>query len=244
MKFEKLDIDGHLVLRVHVSDDDSLLRFVERQASQKSSRVHRDDPSGRTREPEEIENQNFLGTLADKVCAEILERYFRQHLIPARVIRYDDIRTDNFENPDLYDLKIETKNENFLVEVRSSVCIFLPVEQMLKKWQILGPYVSLTKGSTETKKPFYLRPIFHLTDFENNKKTQSYQRTGAVEAIASGNLALYFVGGATLEMLEQNGRNESGRELKQGMAMFKVLDITDGLDAREILQVISENIMN
>jgi len=238
MIFEKLEIGDHVILRASLESGNESIALAQSQSLQKAEKVHKDSPSGRKRNFDEIRSQNFLGTLADIVCARLLRGYFRKHSLDIAVTRYDDVRTDDFEDHDQYDLKLSSQGIDHLVEVRSSVCIYMPLEAMIKRWQILGPYASSTKGATETEKSFYLRPIYHLSNFEENKRTNSYQRTAADELINRGDLQLYFVGGATNAMLQERGRNEAGQELKQGKAEFKVLDITDGLDAREILEAI------
>lgn len=240
MKFEKIDIGNHVILRAKLEVDKDNVALALVQSAQKAEKVHKDAPSGRRRNVDEVSSQNFLGTLADIVCARILEGYFKKHSLQIDVTRYDDVRTDDFQDHDQYDIKLSTQGIDYLVEVRSSVCIYLSLESMINRWQILGPYVSSAKGLTEAEKPFYLRPLFHLSSFEENKKTNSYQRTDAHELISSGDLQLYFVGGATSAILEERGRNEAGQELKQGKAEFRVLNITDGLDAKEMLETIGQ----
>lgn len=240
MKFEKIDINGHLILRIYIDAEAEYFHLAQIQSLKKAEKVHKDSPSGRRRDFEEIRSQNFLGTLADIVCTEILRRYFKKHSLDILVTRYDDIRTDDYKEHDLYDLKLSSQGQDYLVEIRSSVCLFLPLHSMIYNWQILGAYVSDVKGTTETDKPFYLRPIYHLSSYAENRITQQYQRTSADELVRRGELQLYFVGGATSLMLQAKGRNESGQELKQGRTQFRVLDIADGLDAKEILETIGE----
>lgn len=240
MKFERIDIGNHVILRAKLEVDKKNIELALAQSAQKAEKIHRDSPSGRRRSVDEVDSQNFLGTLADIVCARLLKGYFKKHGLNIEVTRYDDVRIDNFQDHDQYDIKLSAHNLDYLVEVRSSVCIYLSLESMVKRWQILGAYLSSVKGATETEKPFYLRPLYHLRNFEENRKTKSYQRTAAHELIYSGDLQLYFVGGATNVMLEEKGRNEAGQELKQGKAEFRVLDITDGLDAKKMLETIGQ----
>ncbi|MBC3935630.1 hypothetical protein H8K47_09675 [Undibacterium sp. CY7W] len=240
MKFEQISIGDHLILRANLENGSESISLAQNQAFKKAEKVHKDAPSGRKRNFDEIRSQNFLGTLADIVCARLLKAYFKKHHLDICVTRYDDVRTDDFEDHDQYDIKLSSQGRDYLVEIRSSVCIYMPLNSMIRNWQILGPYASSVKGVTETEKPFYLRPIYHLSSFEENKKTNKYQRTSADEMIGRGELQLYFVGGATNAILQAKGRNEAGQELKQGNAEFRVLDITDGLDAKEVLEVIGQ----
>lgn len=243
MKYKIVNVRNHLILHTVICDDLDLLNTAASQAAYKAATIRHEDTAGRIRDQAEIESQNFLGTLADLVCARILMAYFDKHSLPIRVDRYDDVRTDGFVYPDQYDLKLICENREYLVEVRSSSCIYIALEKMIETWQILGPYSTQIKGKTETEKAFYLRPLFHLTTFRKNRSTQEYQRVGAFDAIRSGALELYFVGGATLEMMLANGRDEGGQELKQNNARFLVLDIMEGLDAKNILEVIASQVM-
>lgn len=234
MRFEKMVIGGHVILRVLF--DAAVLELAAEQSARKASYIHRNDPSGRRRDAAEVDSQNFLGTLADLACAHLLDGYFKKYRLPIEVIRYDDVRTDDFREHDQYDIQLSVGNVGYLVEIRSSVCIYLSLSSMMRKWQILGHYITEVKGATETAKPFYLRPIYHLSSFAENRQTQRYQRTSSFDLIRTGELQLYFVGGATHDLLMEKGRNEAGRELKQGHAQFRVLNIMDGLDARAMLQ--------
>lgn len=237
MRYELIVIGDHQILRVAPDTDAMALALT--QSYLKAEKVHKDSPSGRPRDPQEVLSVNYLGTLADIVCARLLESYFKKHNIKIGVVRYDDVRKDEFKNPDEYDIKLTALGRDHLVEVRSSVCQLLSLEEMIGKWHILGPYESSTKGGTETVKPFYLRPIYHLSTYEKNKKSKEYKITKAREFLHNGELKLYFVGGATSALLEEKGRNEETYELKQNKANFRVLDITNGLDAKGMLEQIS-----
>lgn len=239
MKLEPLNIHDHTILNVVVEGDVDHIQLAYEQAILKAEKVHKNDPSGRRRDKDEIVSQNFLGTLADLSCAKIMQRYFKKHQKLISVIRYDDVRTDNFQEHDQYDIMLVAQEQQYLVEVRSSVCVMLPLEDMIRRWQVLGAYVSEAKGVTETCKPYYLRPLYHLTTYETNKRKKRYQKRNSFNLISTGELQLYFVGGATGELLESKGRNEEGYELKQGKSKFRVIDILDGLDAKEILEEIS-----
>lgn len=240
MKFKPIDIGGHIILRADFEADNECLSIARSQSFRKAEKVHKDSPSGQKRSFDEILSQNFLGTLADIVCARLLKGYFKKHGLDICVTRYDDVRTDDFEDRDQYDIKLSSQGRDYFVEVRSSACIYMPLSSMIREWQILGPYASSVKGATETEKPFYLRPIYHLSSFESNKSTHRYQRTSADELVSQGELQLYFAGGATNTMLQENGRNDAGQELKQGKAEYRLLDITDGLDAKEMLATIGQ----
>lgn len=77
MKFEKLDINGHIILRAMLELDKDADTLAQAQSARKAEKVHRDAPSGRRRSIDEVNSQNYLGTLADIVCARLLEGYFK-----------------------------------------------------------------------------------------------------------------------------------------------------------------------
>ncbi|OOY48201.1 hypothetical protein, partial [Solemya velum gill symbiont] len=242
MKFKKINIGNHSILHIQVVNDLELLKRAEQFARSKSPNVKTGDPSGRERKQSELFSQNFLGSLADIVCAEVLTKYMNKHNHPIEVLQYDEVRTDNFLNPDMYDIKLINNNNEYIVEVRSSACIYLSLEAMIMKWQVLGPYSSETKGGFEDDKAFYIRPLYHLKSYEKNRTDKHYTRSSGIDLVKSGDLNLYIVGGATSEIMNKKGRNESGEELKQGKSEFKVVDIKDALDANDFLKTVSETI--
>lgn len=243
-KYREISIHDHTVLLIGNSEITKLIEKAEIQSRLKAENVHPDDPSGKKRMDEEISSQNFLGILAEIICEEILKSYFRKYNVQADVIRYDDIREDNFKNHDLFDIKLSNGDYEKLIEVRSSVCCYLSLEDMISKWQILGPYQSEVKGVSEIEKPFYMRLLYHVIDYEKNRKDHFYNRASGIEHLKKNNLMICFVGGATTELLEKHGRYTEQTEFKQGKTIFKVVDILHGLDAKELLQAIAEDIQN
>jgi hypothetical protein len=219
-----------------------IVERAEAQARLKAINIHKNDPSGKKRTEQEIISQNFLGALADIVCAEIIKDYFNKHNVKADVIRYDDIRTDCFKEHDEFDIKVIAKDYEKIIEVRSSVCIYLSDNEMIRRWQILGPYISEAKKDTETDKAFYMRLLYHLTTYKDNRTTKAYKRSNGIMYIKNKQLKIYFVGGSTIELLNSKGRDEEGEELKQGKSMFRVLDIKDGFDANNFLVALAKDI--
>jgi len=245
MKFRIIEIEGHNILEVEVKEDRELLQKAENYARRKSAHIATADPSGRVRDTQEILNQNFLGSLADIVCAEVLMKYFSKHNLPIQVIQYDAIRIDRFLQPDLFDIKLVSDSHNeYIVEIRSSACIYISLKRMVKEWQVLGPYSSSSKGNFEEDKSFYMRPLYHLDNYQENIRSKLYSKESGMEYVKSGKLKLYIVGGATDEMMRLRGRNEAGEELKQGRAEFKVVNILDALDVIDFLGSVTEIVSN
>lgn len=233
MIIAKHEFHGHQFLELSVITDHELMSVAREQALKKCAHVHLSDPAGRKRSSEEAFSQNFLGVVADAACAHILRLYIAKYQLGATVIRYDDIREDEFRDPDQYDIKIQDADREWYVEVRSSVCCFISLERMLKEWQVLGPYASASKGETERSKHYYFRPLYHFT---RSKQTGDYQRADGERHLINGHLKLYLVGGATNDLIRKKGRQEFGQQLKQAGANYWVLNILDAMDVPTLFE--------
>ena len=240
MRVKEKVFEKHRLLELDVLSDKALIELAQEQAKRKSAHVHVDDPSGRSRSNRELFSQNFLGVVADLACAEVLRLFLKKYHVPAIIIRYDDVRTDDFRNPDEYDVKVACAGKELYVEVRSSTCCLIPYERMLREWQVLGPYASASKGSSEAGKHFYFRPLYH---FSRTPTTKDYERADGAQHLLDGRLKLYLVGGASEELLRSNGRQERGQQLKQSGANYWVLDILDAMDVPTLLETIKARLL-
>lgn len=142
MEYETLTVRGHNIRRVLFLDDDETMAHVVSQAKAKAPYTHRNDPSARTRSPQEVFNAQLLGTLADKACSDLLQSHLNEHSpIPLAVERYDDVRTDDYKERDKFDARIKAPSEDKTlaeVEIRSSVCNRVSLERMMEIWHVLG----------------------------------------------------------------------------------------------------------
>ncbi len=239
MKYTPMNIAGWNILKVEVLDAPEVIELAEKRAIRKSPKVKKGDSGGKIRTHNEIFSQNFLGALADIACTKLLGSYFKEHSIPIFVESYDQVRTDNFKDADLFDIRLTSATVQSIVEVRSSVCNLLPLENLINKWHILGPYYSEAKGGLETLKDYYIRPMYHLNRFEENKRTKFYRKANGMQLLKSGDIDLYIFGGATAAILSSDkAKDENGETLKQGKSSFKVVDIKDGLEPKEFLEAI------
>jgi hypothetical protein len=227
------------ILKVDVLGSPEVICQAERIAEKKADYIKKNDPSGRPRNRAEIVSQNFLGALADIACTRLLRTYFKKHKIPLKVVSYDEVRTDNFENPDQYDIQLSSEASQWIVEVRSSICIKKSLRGMINDWHILGSYKTDIKGDFEVEKEFYIRPMFHLKRFSENYKKDFYKRSDGMKLLKDGEIDLYILGGATAEIMSSDKAwDEGGETLKQGQSSFRVVYIKDGLQTNDFLESI------
>lgn len=230
---------GWDILKVDVLGAPEIICQAEGIAEKKADYIKKNDPSGRPRDRAEIVSQNFLGALADIACTRLLRTYFKKYGIPLEVESYDEVRTDNFENSDLYDIRLSSESSQWIVEVRSSLCIKKSLRGLINDWHILGPYQTDIKGNFETEKEFYIRPMFHLKRFRENYKDNFYRRSDGMQLLKDGEIDLYILGGATSEIMSSDKAwDEGGETLKQGQSSFRVVYIKDGLQTNDFLESI------
>ena len=235
MKYTRSEAAGHDVCKVAFLEDRETLDQVISQARSKAPYTHLNNPSARKRTKQEVYNAQLLGTLADKACSVLLQLFLDKHA-PSRYTaqRYDDVRTDEYKRPDLFDTRVVTTGgESVLaeIEIRSSVCNRIPLEPMIRTWHVLGWYVTQDKP-VEKVRDFYMRPIYHYNLYDAGK---AYELKDAAEHLMNGALDLYIVGGATLHILETRGEVQRGFGLLQEGATYQVVRIRDSLGMGEFL---------
>ena len=239
MKYELIREADWNILKVDLLGSPEVICQAEMIAEKKANHIQINDPSGRARDKAEIISQNFLGALADIACTRLLRTYFKKHGVLLEVDSYDEVRTDNFENSDLYDIRLSSESSQWIVEVRSSLCIKKSLRGLIKDWHILGPYQTDSKGDFETEKEFYIRPMFHLKRFRENYKENFYRRSDGMQLLKDGEIDLYILGGATAEIMSSDKAwDEDGETLKQGRSSFRVVCIKDGLQTKDFLESI------
>ena len=217
------------------------------------------DSSGKTREKKEAFLKALSGILIEEICYRILEKHNKNDRIK---ILKDDSKT----SVNQIDLKIiknwEKDNKNFTkeftIEVRSSFP-FKKIESIVcNEFDILGPYINNVKHG-ENIRDYYLRFLFSLEyqehNFcrygENNSKI-NYSKT-TINTLLNDyfdddfnlkkDLTVYFVGGATKEMMLDesisyigNMQSETFNEDKAGL--YKKIKIKNALDSISILRLI------
>ncbi len=201
----------------------SLIR-VWNQAQQKSLFTMNSSQSGQKRSQELKLNRQFMGMLGEIGSQKYLEKTLLNNnlLDEWSVIRYDDVRTDEFRSPENeFDIKIINTNnpEKFiLIESRSSITYNRSLEQGLNQYDIIGPYSSNNKFN-EGRNHIYLRPLFEWTNF----KSDIYDSRFFKNYFDSGQIKLYIVAGCTFE--EMMGEKGIKKTMGQGNTIYNTLPI-------------------
>lgn len=178
-------------LEVVISADDPFLEEVRQKAKSINNKLNSfSASSGIIRSDETVSADNLLGLIAEYVCYEVLQNELGcQNVIkPPSNGSYNQI-----------DIKLLSE---YTIEVRSS-CVrnglefaLFSVDRKTNKQYIdvIGPYYNNAYKSYENIKDFYMRVIYigeTASIFSN--------------LLAGGGIALYITGGASKEMLLNNG---------------------------------------
>ena len=235
-----MEVAGHDVCKVAFLDDVETLDLVVSQARAKAPYTHLNNPSARRRTKQEVYNAQLLGTLADKACSALLQSFLDKHAESRFTTeRYDDVRTDEYRRPDLFDARVIDSDQGTVlaeIEIRSSVCNRIPLEPMIRTWHVLGWYVTQDKPA-EKVRDFYMRPLYHYNLYDGGK---AYALRDAEGHLMGGALDLYIVGGATPQILETRGEVQRGFGLLQEGATYQVVRIRDSLGVGDSLETIME----
>ena len=213
------------------------------QAQQKSLFTMNSSQSGQQRSQVLKLNRQFMGILGEIGCQKYLEKVLSRNnlLVEWNVIRYDDLRTDEFKSPENeFDIKIQNKtnNEKFvLIESRSSITYDRSLQNGLNQYDIIGPYISDNKPK-EGRNDIYLRPLFEWTNFENGK----YDGSLFKNYTDSGQIKLYIVAGCTFE--EIMGKKRIEKTMGQGKTIYNVLPIRSSTNPIQFQKVITNTLNN
>lgn len=225
-------------VEVKFSMSEPLIEKAKHQAKSKTPFTHQASPSAKKRSVEEVFNAQLLGTIADIAFCNLLQSFLdKYHPTSFTVERYDDIREDNFENPDQFDARILNNQEQVLaeIEIRSSVANRIPFEGILRSWHILGWYTTQNKPA-EPIRNYYVHPIYHYKLFNTSQK---YELADAHDHLEQNNLALFIVGGASADMLQNIGYVQRKFGLLQEGASYQLIDIRKALGMGDLLSSIS-----
>src|SRR5690554_6443725 len=128
--FEKVSLSNGKewnVSKATIAKDSNLYLKAIEQAQMKAAHTMVASQAGQYRSPELKFNRQLMGTLAEITAQEFLKEGIRALEIEDKweIIRYDDIRTDDFKSPENeYDIKafrlVSAKKEYF-IESRSSI---------------------------------------------------------------------------------------------------------------------------
>lgn len=241
------------------------VRSILAKAKERLAQAHFNPAAsdGRLRNPEEIRVKSLCGFITEQVCYNILTYY---NLYPESV----KIELDSSQSPiNQIDLRVrkswhdhdgQPQNEVYSIEVRSSFPFKSVRAAIDQDFDILGSYSNAVKPD-EVEKDFYLRflyeidiprssHVYYTTQDGWQKINYSASITKALtdHYFDAGNnlrkpLFLYFVGGATKEMMKDKSiayseRMRSDSFNEEGTGSYRKIKIRNALDAVAMMQLI------
>jgi hypothetical protein len=225
------------VIRAEIDFASEHYTIAVEQATKKSQCTMEASQSGAKRDQVVKYNMQLMGIVAEIACKAYLEKIVKDNKLSDlwKVVRYDDVRTDNFKSPENeYDLKlnqVQESEEGFYVESRSSITYDRSFQEGLENYDIIGPYTSIAKVG-EDANDIYLRPLYEYVNFKNKDYTKEH-----FEALLKDKkIILYLVAGCTKQELEKMGMVKS---MGQGASKYKVLPIIKSLDIIDFQTTIS-----
>lgn len=226
------------------------------------------DSSGRKRSKREVELKSLCGFIVEQVCYILLQYFNHQGNVS---IELDQSNTA-INQVDLSIVKTwldrnqQTQMRKLAVEIRSSFPFKDIGSSVANDFDILGPYINQVK-KVEMEKDFYLRFLFQLDypkeyhiSYQNKSGKMSINYTQTTNHVLDQlyfdeelnlkrDLVLYFVGGATKEMMNDDSisyvgsmTSESFNQQEQGQ--YRKIKIRNALDSISILQMMLNVITN
>ncbi|WP_223511340.1 hypothetical protein [Pseudomonas sp. GL-B-19] len=227
-KWRCVGSENHLVVEVVFDSHD--INEATSVANAKMDFINVHNPGGIQRTSEVIKNRIIAGKLADSAVLEMLNRCIGAWGLGSvfAVSEYDKSRSDNFENPDPYDLELHNKitQATQSIEVRSSFCYKLaPVEKILEKLSVYGWYTSKNKP-IEPPRDWYFQVVYYLRPRdvaqENSLKMKIFE-----DLLESGSVTGFVVGGASKELLHEHGINRLDQDGASYRAISPIYQASD-----------------
>ncbi|OCR05869.1 hypothetical protein BA920_03890 [Helicobacter pullorum] len=236
----------------------------EAQNRLKSANLNKVDSSGQIRNDNELKYKSFSGFIVEQLCFSLLKHYNTNKNVEIKL-------GDSNTSINQIDIKIIKKFINALqervsvvksVEIRSSFP-FNPIEKAISNdFDILGFYKNNIK-SGEIQKDYYIRFLFSLEKTNEFLILNEYNRIDYAKTATNllknvyfdkdlnlqKDLTIYFVGGATKEMFQDNTiayyGNMSSQNFNQNKnGIFKKIKIKNALDSIAIMQLMLNCIDN
>ena len=229
------------VAKAQINPEDEIFTKAKEQARKKSIYTMNASQSGSYRSPEFKFNRQLMGTLAEIYVQKFLIESVKNVGLSKnwQIIRYDDVRTDEFKLPENeYDIKACTFNEDdkeYFIESRSSIVKNRTLEEAINSFHIIGAYSSIVKPG-EKPNDFYILPLHFVV-----KNASKYLPSKYEEYILKGYIEIYIVSGCSNNYLEKNGRVDN---LNQGITKYKVLKACEATDAENFKKYFKEFLLN
>ncbi|MDA3053308.1 hypothetical protein OFO01_07725 [Campylobacter sp. JMF_01 NE2] len=247
------------ILKIVLEPNSSYTKYIMQlaKARLKELNFNKANSSGEIRDDKEIQYKSFAGLIIERLCFSLLNHYNANDNVK--------IELDNSNSPinqiDLRIIKNFTNSSNEFqsitksVEIRSSFP-FKPIEKAIANdFDILGFYKNNVKSS-EIQKDFYIRFLFSLENISefhifNQYNNIDYAKTATnllqnlyfdEELNLKRNLTIYFIGGATKEMMNDDsiayyGNMTSVNFNQNKNGIFKKIKIRNALDSIAIMQL-------
>lgn len=212
------------------------------QARLKSKHTMAASQSGETRGQGIKYNKQLMGIIAEMACKKYLEVIIeRSDIENWEVVRYDDVRTDNFvSGADEYDIKIglvSDPGEKYLVESRSSITHDRSLISGLENYDVIGPYTSVSK-SGEDYNDFYIRPLYEYKDFKN----KDYDSGNFENLLINRRIKLYLVAGCTEDDMKYKGKPKNMGQKGTIYQTLPILWAKDIVDFKEdVINLLKSN---
>lgn len=248
-------------IRIRLSPDNQDTQALIQRAKNRLDEIcfNKADSSGESREPDEMKYKSFAGLIVEQVCWEILNMKNKN---PNVIIELDQSNTPI----DQIDLRIkkymktkegQTRIEERTIEVRASFPHHIR-SAINKNFDVIGPYQNPIKNQSEIEKDFYLRFLFEL-DYSlrqyvvcNKEQKIHYPKTSTnllkqvyfdEKLNLKKDLFIYFVGGATKEMMADQSIAYLGKMASENFnqnenAIYKNIKIKNSLDSIAILRLV------
>jgi hypothetical protein len=229
--------DGHDHNVIKVNFDLQDISRAGSIADKKIDHIDAHNPGGRLREAGVIRNRIIAGKLADAAVLTFLRQEANSHKLNWQFTEYDQARTDDFCNPDPYDLlMIDSQGQQTTIEIRSSFCYRLsPYNKIAKKLSIYGWYTTANKPTEEIKDwywqvVYYLRPLdITPPDRETWPDVKVFE-----DCLNSGCLSGFIVGGSSRKLLADISR-ATDRSDQDGAIYRSIYPICEGFDCQQMV---------
>lgn len=206
--------------------------------------------AGVKREQDQIEINSFAGYIAEQICFDILSKYNRYQ--KSIQISLDDSKSSKDQIDITVSKTWQDKSGNIIskketIEVRSSFPIN-PIEKVISSnFDVIGPYTNQVKRK-ENEKDYYLRVFFQVNPNNDvlSKKNLNKTTSKLLKSFFDDDMNLinklnvYFVGGATKEMMQDEsisyiGSMKSNSYNKNNAAQYRKIKLRNAMDSISIL---------
>lgn len=212
----KIDINGK-----------DLLAKAFHQAILKSQHTNNLNQNNEKRSAYNKFEKQLQGIISEIIVVEYLKLIFNKE--DNLVIRYDDVRLDEFKSPqNEYDIKLKFEKNEYDIEVRSSLSYKKEMDyNNLKNFDVLGPYSNKMKKN-EAYSDYYIRPILQL---KNPSSNLDIKNISISENLINDNFDFYITGGCNKLMMMNSGFL---KELGQKNTSYQIIPVLKSLDIKSL----------